>query len=447
MLKHPDYFQALNSKATQANYLISLLSLLLFIWIATLSWFHFYLDIFFFLPQVITLLVLMFITLLIFQYPPGKLAAIRPKRWSENTTLFVLLGWVLILNSGLLYFTGGSVNPLILILFMPVILAMLVLSKTYFFSLAALAVLLYISLNYFYVPIMSLKVQSLEAFFAWHIHGTMLVFMALVLLLTLVIWPLKTRLEEQNKLLAQKKNQALQEEYFLATASLAAASVHKLSTPLNSLQILNDLLGDEVKTSAGQDYLQTAGEQIQVCIESLQALRQRADQSVDKGLTPLSMGDFVAQLREEFALLHPKSELITHVDTNQALIYSDATLKLALLNLCDNAARYSPNYIRLKATLEHNHWVFIIEDQGGGVTEEELLNLGNGFADESHGMGMGVFISRMIIERFAGHLQFENMTHQAIKESSDKESIKGLRVIVTLPLPDETNVILKETDL
>lgn len=437
MLKHQHSLKDISSKATQANYLISLLSLLLFIWIATLSWFHFYLDIFFFLPQVITLLALMFITLLLFKYPPHQLQGIKPKRWAEETQLFVLLGWVLILNSGLLYFTGGSVNPLILILFMPVVLAMLILSKGYFFSLAALAVLLYISLNYLYVPIMSLKVQSLEAFFAWHIHGTMLVFMALVLLLTLVIWPLKTRLEEQNELLAQKKNQALQEEYFLTTASLAAASVHKLSTPLNSLQILNDLLGDEVKTSAGQDYLQTAGEQIQVCIKSLQALRQRADQSVNKGLNAVSLVEFVAQLREEFALLHPKSELITHVDANQEILYCDATFKLALLNLCDNAARYSPNYISLKASLEHNHWVFIIEDQGGGLAEAELLNLGNGFADEAHGMGMGVFISRMIIERLAGHLKFENMTFQ---------STQGLRVTVTLPLPEKPDHTLTEAD-
>lgn len=430
--RNPQPFSSLHSSSLHSSqasqrYLFGLVSALLVIWLVFLAGFHYYLQIHFSALPVLTLMGLMLITLLSLKWPKTLSLKLVNKKNNPSLSTFLILAWLLFLNTLLLYFTGGKINPLSHLLLLPLVFAMLLLPARLFIVLALMASMAYVALNYLYVPIMSLKAQSLQAFFSWHLHGSMLVFMLLVLILALVIWPLKLRLEQQNNLLEQKRNQALQQEYLLATASLAAASVHKLSTPLNSLQLLKDMLAAEVSSQQGKDYLAMAGEQIEVCVDSLQILRDKASLAAAKRLEGIKLDELLSELRQEFALLHPKSELIiesTKEDKIHCVLNVDPTFKLAILNLCDNGARYSPDYLKLQVTQQQQQWVFSLTDQGGGLDKQQLNNLGQQQVEDADGMGMGVFISRMIIERFAGQLEFENTL---------VEGKKGLKITLNLP--------------
>jgi two-component system sensor histidine kinase RegB len=420
------------SASLERRYYLSLLSFLLLLWSVTLTWFHFELQMHFAYAPVV-LVLLLFAMTLGWASRSRYLNRLRQSKRTFNPLWFALLVWILVLNSVLLYYTGGSINPLIHLLLLPLVLGMLILSALWFWALATVAVGLYGLLNFVYVPIMSLKVQSLQAFFAWHLHGSMLAFMLLVLLLAIVILPLKSRLEAQRIALGKRQNQALQNEYLLSVGSLASVSVHKLSTPLNSLALLQELLQSEVKSEQGKAYLHTARQQLEVCMEALQGLRRRAQEALhtsDKGADILT---FLSDLRQEFALLHPKSELQIQADQVAGELQADQALKLAFINLLDNASRYSPGFIRLNVKPWKQGWRFCIEDQGGGVAETHLNELGEGMVEDYHGIGMGIFLSRMIIERFGGQLAFEN----ALIEGKT-----GLRATVFLP---DSNRVTEET--
>lgn len=273
----------------ELHYLLNLMVFLSLLWTVTLGWFYAKLAIYYALLPVFIWLGLLFLSVLICYF----LLYLRRFRLPRGTAVFnafwlITLSWVMLLNVGLLYQTGGTINPLIHLLLMPLALGMLILSSMYFMVLAGFAAGFYTLLSYFYVPIMSLKVTSLQAFFAWHLHGSMLVFMLLVLLLATLILPLKKRLEAQRAALDAQRNAALQSEYLLSIASIASASAHQLSTPLNTLALLEPLLRHEVHSPLGKAYLQTFSEQVQVCHQALQGLRKRANY----GQHPLQEGVF-----------------------------------------------------------------------------------------------------------------------------------------------------------
>lgn len=387
------------------------------IWMVTLGWFIGHLKMQFSIDWVLFWFSLLLLTLLSSLLLAKTNRTKTDQKASKNDWLWMLLlMWVMLVNSALLYETGGTINPLVHLLLLPLALGMLLLTPAFFMSLAAFSALLYLFLNYFYVPIMSLKVQSLQAFFAWHLHGSMLVFMLLVLFLALFILPMKSRLDKQQLLLQRQQRNALETEYFLSVASIASASAHQLSTPLNTLTFLNELLKSEVKSETGRDYLQTMQEQLIVCTQALQNLRLRADHAQQTKQPATLLKQFFGELKQEFALLHPQSVLLVNPPNEQASkkwrLNADPSLKLALLNLLDNAARYSPEFIELSWHLNAEpskpSLHLRIRDQGGGIEEEVLENLGKSPAESSHGLGMGVFLSRMIMQRFDGQIHFSN---------------------------------------
>jgi len=415
----PTHF--LTHQIPELRYFLAMLLSLFVLWSGILTWFSVRLEMHFDHFMVlfwVALLSVTFVVVAIFKWPFTFFVHRYQIAW------FILLAWTLIMNAGLLYETGGTINPLIHLLLLPLVLAMWVLSSKAFIALAVLTSALYFALSQFYVPLMSMKVASLPAFFSWYLHGSMWVFMLIVIMLAVWILPLKRRLERQKQALNQQYQRALQNEYMLSVTSMASASVHYLSTPLNSLMLLHELLEKEVVTADGKQYLHSANSQLNRCIEELQSLRVKAEEATTPNKHGLILDDLVNQLYKEFALLHPKSKLDIDFVVPNGKVMGDVSIKLALLNLLDNAARYSPDCVRLRIEHSEKFWQFLIEDQGGGLTDSDLNHLGEGLVEDYHGIGMGVFLSRMMIERFEGQLTFENIMI---------EGKKGLRVCVELP--------------
>lgn len=412
---------AFTHKIPELRYFLVMLLSLIVLWSAVLSWFIWNLEIHLDYLMVFGWLGLLIFTLVVVSVSKWSF---KSASYSSQSTWLVLLCWTLILNAGLLYETGGTINPLIHLLLLPLVLAMWVLASRQFIALAVFTAFLYFLLSLFYVPLMSMKVTSLPAFFAWYLHGSMWVFMLIVFMLAVWILPLKSSLEKKKQTINQQYQRALQNEYMLSVTSMASASVHYLSTPLNSLVLLHELLENEVTTPDGKNYLSSANAQLNRCIEELHSLRAKAEEATTPNKAGLLLKNLVNQLYKEFALLHPKSELDIEFKVPNGEVVGDVSLKLALLNLLDNAARYSPGCVRFRIEENTNKWLFVIEDQGGGLSTHELSQLGEVLVEDYHGIGMGVLLSRMMIERFDGELKFENAMI---------DGIKGLRVYISLP--------------
>ncbi len=103
-------------------------------------------------------------------------------------------------------------------------------------------------------------------------------------------------------------------------------------------------------------------------------------------------------------------------------------LAFILYELIDNALKFShPNTVRIRGIVKENkYYQFSIKDHGIGIQAEDLqeINFGHQFNVEKleqHGLGLGLFMSKKIVEKFGGIL---NIT---------SEKNKGTKIILYFP--------------
>jgi two-component system sensor histidine kinase RegB len=92
------------------------------------------------------------------------------------------------------------------------------------------------------------------------------------------------------------------------------------------------------------------------------------------------------------------------------VIAVDRTLGQALVNLLDNAADASPHHISLSGGWTRAELSLTIRDHGPGLSPEVANNIGTPFftTKEDNGMGLGLYLARIIFERFGGTVELAN---------------------------------------
>lgn len=133
--------------------------------------------------------------------------------------------------------------------------------------------------------------------------------------------------------------------------------------------------------------------------------------------------DLVALLKQS----HRKQNLeITYDVTDDLPAFGDREDMLELVgNLMDNACKWAKS--RIRCSISGNNVIsIIVEDDGPGLSEDELLKLiqrGSRLDESVEGHGLGLAIVADIIKLYGGQIRFD----KAVK-------LGGLRVEVSLPL-------------
>ncbi len=103
------------------------------------------------------------------------------------------------------------------------------------------------------------------------------------------------------------------------------------------------------------------------------------------------------------------------------IMFDREKLKEVISNLLVNSVKYTPpgGKIGIKSHIEDNFIVISIKDDGIGLTEDEKLQLfkqfgkieryGQGWNVLSEGSGMGLYISKELIELHGGKIWVESM--------------------------------------
>jgi signal transduction histidine kinase len=201
---------------------------------------------------------------------------------------------------------------------------------------------------------------------------------------------------------------------------LAAAVSHELRTPLASMRLLVDtLLDDEAPDSQKtREYLELIAREnsrLSRLIENfltfsrLERNRQKFDFRTTQPERVIQGA--VEAVQDRFAVA---------VDLAPGLppVRADAdALTTVLLNLLDNAAKYTPGekHIVLKAFPRNGHVVFAVQDNGIGIAPRERRKIFRRFyqvdqrlAREAGGCGLGLSIVEFIVRAHGGTVQVES---------------------------------------
>lgn len=245
--------------------------------------------------------------------------------------------------------------------------------------------------------------------------------------------------------------QAGQAEALRSTERLQSALLnsisHELRTPLASILGVLTSLEDDGYSKKGSTLLtlETRLELIQSAAGQARALNRLVGNLLD--MTRLQSGEvrLNATLTDVQELLGAVLEQMedrlrgrrvdVDVSDDLPLVTIDALLiGQALVNLLDNAVKFSPTDtpVSITAEVESDSLLISVRDLGPGVTEEECSRIFDKFyrgssAAQTSGTGLGLAICRGIIEAHGGNIWAENVPEG------------GFRVTFSIPLPTTSN--------
>lgn len=132
--------------------------------------------------------------------------------------------------------------------------------------------------------------------------------------------------------------------------------------------------------------------------------------------------DFKSLVEQTYSELKPladnkKIEFNLHYDTEGAIkIYADrSALRRVICNLCGNAINYTNNKGKVDVNVKHqgSDLLFTVVDNGNGIPKEDVPHLFKRFSQgtskkRSTGTGLGLYLSRQIIEAHGGKIWLDS---------------------------------------
>lgn len=348
-----------------------------------------------------------------------------------------LLASVLVLDvlllTGLLYVTGGPFNPFSFLYLVYITLATVLLGTRWTWAIAALSslcsALLFIQhvwLNEDWQDDSDPHVRHMKL----HLYGMWVACVVAAVFIVYFVTRIRNSLEQRNAELRQARERAMRSERLASLATLAAGAAHELATPLSTIAVvateLQVLLGEQ---GADEEVLGDARlirTEVQRCREILASMAADLGQSTGEQPTPQS----VTQLLDEaLAPLQRMGQLKLHVPPDlanaQVTVPARATMQ-ALRGVLKNALQVQPTGQPVAVSLSQVDGKRILEvvDNGPGMSADVLARAGEPFFTTKapgEGMGLGLFLTRAVVESAGGTLQLASTPGQ------------GTRVTIALP--------------
>ena len=199
---------------------------------------------------------------------------------------------------------------------------------------------------------------------------------------------------------------------------------HELKTPLTALMLVSDRL--EAAVSAEDailvERLQKELRRLQLLVEDLLELSRLENilPHEQVGYSPVNLEELVEAAWNSIRPLADQREVRLSINTQEPgpLLGDQRRLHRAVLNLLDNALRFSPqgSDVDVKILPSGGWWLVCVRDRGPGLSESDLSNMFQRFyrGDPSRarsnqsGSGLGLAIVQQIAVNHGGRVQARN---------------------------------------
>ncbi len=229
--------------------------------------------------------------------------------------------------------------------------------------------------------------------------------------------------------MVQKRTNELVEANAAKDKFLSIVS-HELKTPLTSLKGMTQLLRRQVGRAEATDVVGVGLADMERSIRRMEVL---VNDLLDSSLIETNMfvlhrkrcnlvelcrhliDEYTAGTGPSLTFEIPGDPIEVEVDVNR--------ISQVIINLLSNARKYSPKDSPITMTLQQAGYetMFSVRDMGVGIPEEMLPNIFDQFyrvpsvevQNGPHvGLGLGLYISRKIVERHGGHIDVQSVPGQ-----------------------------------
>ena len=327
--------------------------------------------------------------------------------------IFLFLCFDILQISLLIGLNGGHTNPFIFIILAPIAIAASYLTIERVLVILSLSLVCYALIFNFYIALpLSVRPEininySLAIMISLFISSIFLVFY-------LYYFSMNYKSTQTAYELASKQLQ--NERELLKVGGLAAAAVHELGTPLNTINlIVGDFDQDtELKKKYGED-IQTLKIELDRCKAILKELSTNPEsKELSSEISNMSLDAYVQSLCDQFANNYQSIDLDYRSDEQSKSINIQITpeLNIAMNNIIKNAISFAEKEILLIAESTEKEYSIKIRDDGPGFDKKFIANFGKPFyssrPEKGVNMGLGLFITKQMIENLNGKISVQN---------------------------------------
>ena len=258
----------------------------------------------------------------------------------------------------------------------------------------------------------------------------------------IVAWAqdLEERVKEKTAELRSAHNEVLHVETMASVGKIAAFVSHEINTPLSGILtyskllkkwVENDSVSKEKKQEAVEclDLISSESRRCGELVKNLLSFSRQSPMNVQPTDINRLIGQCTMLLRHNLEI--GGVELHTSLAEDLPRLQCDGTqIEQVLLAVIVNAADAMPKggnlWVESKLSEEGSRVVLTVRDDGSGIPPDVMPKIFEPFVttkENGHGTGLGLAVSRGIIERHNGKISIES------------ELGKGTTVTITLPVP------------
>ena len=247
--------------------------------------------------------------------------------------------------------------------------------------------------------------------------------------------------ESNYKLMKANESLKIKDE---AQNQFINVAAHELRTPiqpiLNAIYLLQSADLSTAKKNQYIDIIKRNTEKLGRLAEDILDVTRIESNTLKLIKERVNLYDLISNIVEEYKrniqLIH-KDLVVNYESPDRTIFITGDKLRLnqVLLNLLDNAGKFTKKgSITVTVAIMSNKVQVTVKDTGVGIHPEIFPKLFSKFVTKSdRGTGLGLFISKSIIEAHGGKIWAESSSQQ-----------EGATFIFTLPLLDKENVECRE---
>ncbi len=364
-------------------------------------------------------------------------------RWRTTTRLderhaALLLAFDIIQLASLLYLTGGLYNPFSFLFLAPVIISAASLPSDRTMILGGLALFLITALAFFHMPLPWWPGQKFEPppLYVWGMWGALV---SGIVFTALYVHRVARETREMAEALAAAELALARQQQLYALDGLAAAAAHELGTPLATISVVARELRRECPedTDACPEERRGFCEDLDLLVSQAERCREILSRLADhraQSDTMLARVKFTVMLEE---IIEPvrgpdldvRLEIIAREGPDgrpspEPVIRRNPGILYGLGNIVENASDFAESEVVIEAEWDDEEIAVTIMDDGTGFSEAVIDRLGEPFVTTRdnyyagldgtdrdgrvHGMGLGFFIAKTLLERTGAVLGLAN---------------------------------------
>jgi two-component system sensor histidine kinase RegB len=335
------------------------------------------------------------------------------KEVSFSTLGLIIVGDVLLLTT-LLWAYGGYMNPFSTMYLLQVILAAMLLDSRWTWFITALATVCYVALFWWYIPLAAISGghhhHGEGQQFDLHLQGMLGSFLLLVVIISAFMQRMRAELERREVELERRR---ANEQKLGVITTIAASVAHELGTPLGSMALTLDDLKEEVlqtaaKPDAARQSIAVFESELARCADALARLNQSSGALYLDVYGEESVGNLVNTALERIEV-SARACITVEGETAMRVRVPVDGFAHVVHALIKNAIEATDGIgtVELSYKAEGETLVVEVQDSGRGVPIEIRSRIGEPFfttKSAGRGMGLGLFITKLFVERLGGTL-------------------------------------------